>query len=467
MSIHNLAFWVCAFFLIGVFLVSIFKGVWVAMIAGLIFLYFAGFRKFFFALLSLLILAGAGYYQSFSAVQQRIAIPFEAREFSGVIKKIERAATKQGIVLELASPHRGRVKITARPYPSFQYGDRLKVSGIIQKPPSDRENYFLKDGIFGTLNFPKIELVESGQGNFIKARLLQFKDSIIGIFQSALPSEKAALLSGLTMGERADFSKSLEEKMSLSGTTHIVALSGYNISIIAWTLGLIFSGFYFSRTAVFYLSVLIIILFVLMTGAEASVVRAAIMGSILLLAKEVERLFSVRNAIIIAAFLMVLHNPRVLVFDLGFQLSFAALLGIVYLLPVLQKIFGVTDPGFWRWKEHALTTLSAQLAVVPLLLSNFGVFSLTSFFSNILIAEAVPVTMGLGFIMAGLGFISDFLAQMIGLAVNLLLSYELWVIDIFSRFTLPIATESFGFFAAIIYYSALIFLVFALNRKLR
>ena len=160
--------------------------------------------------------------------------------------------------------------------------------------------------------------------------------------------------------------------------------------------------------------------------------------------------------IIIAAFLMVLHNPKVLVFDLGFQLSFAALLGIVYLLPVLKKIFIYERPGFLNWKENFLTTLSAQLAVIPFLLSNFGIFSLTSLVSNVLIAEAIPITMALGFIMAGLGFISSFLSQLVVFITNPFLAYILWVIDLFSRFTLPVASESFGFLAAVIYYFILI-----------
>ena len=251
--------------------------------------------------------------------------------------------------------------------------------------------------------------------------------------------------------------------MSLSGTTHIVALSGYNISVIVLAAGTLFS-FFFSRLISFYLSVGFIILFVLMTGVEASIIRAAIMGVIVLLAEETERIYSIRNAIIISAFLMVLFNPRVLAFDLGFQLSFAALLGIVYILPALKNILKIKNKGFLSWKENALTTVSAQLAVAPLLLGNFGIFSLTSFLANILILSAVPLTMGLGFLMGGLGFISEFLAQAVGLAVNLLLTYELWLIDLFSRITLPIITDSFGFLAAIIYYLILTCFIYKFNK---
>ncbi|MBI4992119.1 MAG: ComEC/Rec2 family competence protein [Candidatus Harrisonbacteria bacterium] len=466
MFLHDSAFWFCVFFLLGIFLISVFKVLpAVILVTFLIALYFLIFRRHSLVLLSFLIVAGALYYQVSDYYQKSVSFPVGLKtEFTGIIKSLERTAGGQKLVLELQKPYSGKIQANTDPYQSFQYGDLVKVAGIINRPSPESADYLAKNGILGTMRFSKIDLIESGLGNPIKARLLDFKNSIVVIFKRALPSEKAAFLSGLTLGEREDFSKELQRKMSLSGTTHLVALSGYNISIIALATAAIF-GLYFSQSTSFYLSILVIVLFVLMTGGEASVVRAAIMGIIAILAKETERIFSIRNAIIVAAFLMVLYNPKVLVFDLGFQLSFAALLGIVYLLPVLKKNLKFKDSGFLSWKENILTALSAQLAVVPLLLGNFGTFSLTSLFSNVLIAEAVPLTMGLGFMMAGLGFISDFLAQMIGLIVNLLLSYELWIIDIFSKFSLPIATRSFGFSASIIYYALLIGWIVYYERK--
>jgi competence protein ComEC len=458
MSLHNIAFGFCTFFLLGIFFISILNQIsLVFLLAVLLSLYFIFFKKYYFALFALIIIVGAFYYSVFSQFYINKNIPFGIKtDFIGVVRKTEQSVAAQKLVLELESPYNGKVKVNVQRYPSFKYGDRVRVTGgIIKKPLPESLNFYKKENIQGIINFPKTELMESGQGNFLKASLLDLKQSIINVFKELLPVEKAAFLSGITLGERQEFSKEFEEKMSLSGTTHLVALSGYNISIIALVVASIF-GAWFSRGISFYLSVLVIILFVLMTGAEASVVRAAIMGIIALLAKETERMFSMRNAIVIAAFLMILFNPRVLVFDVGFQLSFAALLGIVYLMPVFKKILKVEDKGFLNWKENALTTVSAQLAVVPLLLGNFGIFSLTSFLANILILSTVPLTMGLGFIMGGLGFISKFLADIVGFAVNMLLSYELWIIDVFSKITLPITTESFGFLAAIVYYLLLV-----------
>lgn len=453
MNIHDKAFYICAFFISGVFLASAGVNFMAVVFGGLLLaVCFIFYKKFIFSALALFIIFGAFYYQVFSYFQEETDIIFDSKtEFTGIIIEISKSSASQKLVLDLKAPYSGKIQMNVRRYPDFRYGDLVKAIGIIKKPSIETKDYLAKNGIFGTVSFPEIGLVKSGEGNFIKAGLLKFKDRIINGFENSLPAEKAAFLSGLILGEQEDFSKELKEKMSLSGTTHLVALSGYNISVISIAILAIF-GAYFSRSISFYLSILVIILFVLMTGAEASVVRAAIMGIIAIMAKETQRIFSIRNAITIAAFLMILYNPKVLAFDLGFQLSFAALLGIVYLSPVFKKIFRFENPGFLSWKENAVTTVSAQLAVIPLLLGKFGIFSLTSIFANVLILGVMPMTMGMGFLMAGLGLFSDFLAGMAGLIMNLFLSYELWVIDLFSRIAFPIAAESFGYLAATVYY---------------
>ena len=466
MPLYHSAFWFCAFFLLGIFAISVFYNIFIIVLLDLlVLLVLLVYKRYSFALLSLAIILGVGYFQAFSYLQDAfINLPFDKTiEATGVIEKLEQSSTKQVLVVDLKSPYSSKVRINSRPYPSFSYGDLVEIKGKILPPLPEAKLYYAKEGISGLMNFPAIELVKSGQGSWIFSRLFQFKNKIESVFQQNLPREKAAFLAGLTLGEREDFTKEFQQKMKLSGTTHLVALSGYNISVIILAVGALLGG-WFSRRISFYLSVGIIILFVLMTGAEASVVRAAIMGIIALFARHSERQHSVRNAIIIAAFAMVLVNPRVLVFDLGFQLSFAALLGIIYLLPVLKKIFKFKNSGFLNWKDNFLTTLSAQLAVVPFLLGNFGTFSVLSLAANVLIAELIPITMAVGFIMGGLGMVSDFLAGIAGLLANVLLSLELFIIDIFSRITLPIAAESFGFLAAILYYLLLIGFIYKFGR---
>ncbi|HEY4499910.1 MAG TPA: ComEC/Rec2 family competence protein [Candidatus Paceibacterota bacterium] len=431
MAVHRLAFWFCAFFLLGVLLQSI-SGNFILVTGAAILaaFYFLAFQRYAFALLMLLLLIGGGYTAWRDAQKQRQIASLQSRtEFHGVIRNIEYTEGSQKILLALDG---AIIRVTARRYPSLTYGDEITVRGAI------REDLIL---------FPQISRINTEQGNWVIAQLLQLRDKVLTVLKQSLPSEEASFLAGITLGARESFSKELQNDLKQSGTTHLVALSGYNIAVIAATIS--FMGFWFT--------VAVIILFVLMTGAAASVVRAAIMGIIILLAQRVERRYSLRNAIAVAAFLMVLWNPRVLVFDIGFQLSFAALLGIVYVAPALKNIFRIENAGLLSWKENIVMTIAAQLAVLPLLLGYFGSVSVTSVLANVLVVGAMPLTMAFGFTLGGAGLFFNTFGNIIGWLVHPLLVYELAVIRFFSHYALPISVTSFSIFAGIVYYSGLIY----------
>jgi competence protein ComEC len=472
MNIHDKFFWSFLFFLLGVVLETIFTGSFYLVLSFVLLasLYFFLSRKIIFAFLVLVAVLGAVYTSVFSYLQlKNINIPFGKNEnFSGIVKEAKTAGNYQELEISLTGQNSGLVSVRTNLYPEFEYGDLISLKGIINRPQDEFKEYFLSRGIFGEINFPGIKLLDKNKGNFLKAGLIVFRQKIVNIFKENLPKEKAAFLTGITIGGKEDFSKEFKEKMSLSGTTHLVALSGYNISVIAWAAGLLFASF-FSGTVSFYLSVLTIVLFVIMAGAEASIVRAAIMGVIVLLSGQAERLFSSRNAIVLAAFIMALFNPGVLIFNVGFQLSFAALLGIVYLAPALKDLFKIQTGGFLSWKENAITTVAAQIMAMPVLLYSFGSFSFASLFANILILGFIPATMAIGFIMAAVGLISlagqaSFLAKILGELANIMISYEFFIINIFSRFSLSFKLEklSFGFWAV---YYLLIFAFIIYRRK--
>jgi len=365
----------------------------------------------------------------------------------------------QEIEVKLMPPQRGKILVKLSRYPTVSYGDILDFNGVI-KPLSSETKYLIKERINGVSLFPKFFIRKQNAGSFIKAALFKLNDKISQIFNQFLPSEEAGFLSGLTFGERANFSPSFKKALSLSGTTHLVALSGYNISIIILaTMGLF--SFFFSRRLSFFLTILLIIGFVLMTGASSSVVRAAIMGGLALLAKEIGRPHSIRNAIVFSAFLMVIFNPQILVFDIGFELSFLALLGIVYLKPAMIKFFSLSEkPGFLSWRENLLTTASAQLAVMPILISYFGLFSLTSLLANVIILEFIPLTMFLGFLMVGISFIS-FFSTLISWLVSIFLKLEIIIINVFSQLVIPLPlSKNTSFIFFLIYYLFLLAFIF-------
>lgn len=407
-------------------------------------------------ILFLAVFLGAFYYHLYLNIREsRTHVVFnESLHFSGDIVTEPRFTEKtQYFLLKLQPPLAGKIKIVTPQIPEFSYGDRLEVRGKIQESSGIDPPFTL---------FPEIELRGSGHGFPLKSELLGFKARLIAEFRRALPRDSAALLAGLTFGARSDFSRELKDDMALSGTTHLVALSGYNIAILVLVTAGIFN-YFFSRRLTFYLTAATIVLFVLMVGAEASVVRAAVMGFLVLFAKEVGRLYSFRNAITLAAGVMALFDPTILVFDLGFQLSFLSLLGIVYLAPAIDKFlerFSKRRPrdakqSFLGWRENAVTTLSAQLAVAPLLIQNFGQVSATSLLANILILEFVPLTMALGFILATVSLLLSHLGILFAWLVNVLLAYEIWVIKFFADLRLPLGSVSSGF-VFLVYYAFII-----------
>jgi len=399
-----------------------------------------------FAALSFLIgFIYLGFYLNLREAQTHIVFDRPV-SFSGVVVgEPQPGDTFQRFTLRLEPPLRGEVTVTAGLAPTLAYGDLIQATGTIQgvTQPSSF--------------FPKFKRIEEHRGNRFKEMLLGIKQAALGTFRALLPADPSALLSGLTFGVRGDFTKNIKAEMSASGTTHLVALSGYNISILVLAVGLAFRR-WLPRQATFLLTAAVIALFVLMVGAEASVVRAAIMGFLGLLAKEVGRRSYFRNAIAVTAALMVLYDPTILGSNAGFQLSFASLLGIVYLEPALGKLFHV-DPkraSAFSWRENGATTCSAQLAVAPFLIHYFGSFSLTALLANVALLAFVPLTMLLGFLLAAVGALSLMLGALIAWAVNVLLVYELGVIHFFAQVRLPVEGLMNSWLVTALYYVALV-----------
>jgi len=470
MPLYDKAFWFISFFLVGVLFASSTSFSDTVFIAGLVAIAigaaFFVFGKKWLALLSIGIFLGSGYYVFYDVRTRDIAIPFDEKTtVTGLITKVSTGLEKQSLVIKLNDPLRGRIRVTAPRYPEWNYGDVVTVEGTIRRPDESFAERLAKDGIFGTTIFADIKLVRSGEGSLLKSKLLSIKHFTESAFRRALPPEKAAFLSGLTLGETAEFTKEFRDKLSVTGTSHLVALSGYNVNVIAESI-MAALGLWFSRRKAFWFGTTAVALFVVMTGAEASVVRAAIMAFLVLLAEETARAYSFRNAIVVAAVAMVLVNPRILRWDIGFQLSFAAVLGLIYLRPAIITWFNVSKkPGFFHLRENLITTTSAQLAVLPILLANFGSFSPISIVPNVLILAFVPITMFLGFSIAALAVISSYLALAVGLVANLFLSYELGVINFFSMLNLKWEIGSFGIALSILYYAILISGILYINRR--
>ena len=304
-----------------------------------------------------------------------------------------------------------RVLITTDLYPAYDYGDFLEVSGFLQAPQKiedfDYERYLARYDIYSLMYYPQIRRLEdgpllSGQERAYR-RLLDFKQELSRLMKRALPEPAAGLAGALLLGYRRGLYPETSEIFARIGLSHIVAISGTHISILG-ALALNFwlaLGLHRRQALVMTLAFLFIYPFI--TGLSASAIRAAIMGGLAFLAVYYQRPASSPRVLLFAAALMLAFNPRLLRADLGFQLSFLALLGIIYFYPLGEAWTNRLLEG-WRLKHDsrrflqfifgaANLTLAAQAAVLPIILLNFKQLSLIAPLSNILIIWTLPLVL--------------------------------------------------------------------------
>jgi len=285
----------------------------------------------------------------------------------------------------------------------------------------------------------------------------------LGALSKTIPEPYASFAGGLTIGAKKSIPKDLQEDFKTTGVIHIVVLSGYNITLVADFVMRVFSFLpkYFGIS----LGSIGIVLFVLMTGASATAVRASIMALLAILARTTGRVYEITWALFITAFLMVLHNPKILRFDTSFQLSFLATLSLIYLSPKLKEKFSWV-PEKWQFREIVSSTIAAQVFVLPLLLYKIGDLSLVALPVNFLILVFVPLTMVLVFLAGGVGVFSALLAMPLGWASYLLLRYEIFIVEFFAK--LPFAAVGIKYFPLwlmLAVYFLYAILIFRLNGK--
>jgi len=340
---------------------------------------------------------------------------------------------------------KGKVLITTNRYPEYQYGDELKITGRLEEPQIfedfNYKNYLLKDGILAVINFPEMELIGENFGNPIMKSLFSLKQRLKESLNNVMSPPQSGLLEALFFGDEENIPKDWKEKFNLTSTRHIAAVSGMNITIISALIlnFLLFLGFW--RPQAFYLSIILIFLYILMIGAPASAVRAGIMGILFLAAQHLGRISTGSRVIVFAATLMLIQNPLLLTLDIGFQLSFLAVMGLIYLQPIfsdfLKKIpdFFLKDLTFeiFQVRVNLSATLAAQIFALPILIYNFGQVSIISPITNILILPLIPIITILGFIFSFIGIFWQGLAQILSWPAWLLLSYILKIIDLSSK----------------------------------
>ncbi len=293
----------------------------------------------------------------------------------------------------------GRVYVKSGLYPRYSYGDTLNLNCNLKAPEAIEnfryDRYLARFGVFSICEGAKIQRIATGEGNVLLRSVLSVKERVAERINKLWHEPYASFMAGLLYGYRGGLGE-LNELFNRTGTTHIVAISGYNITIIATLLIIFFINIYVPRKRAFWFVVFGIVVFLIFAGLSASVVRAGIMGILVLVAKQIGRLSRVGNVLALTAVLMTLHNPLILIWDAGFQLSFLATLGLVYLAPHIEKWFHKVPRAFGL-RESFIATVAAIIATLPLVLFQFGRLSIVAVPVNMLILWIIPFIMMLGF----------------------------------------------------------------------
>lgn len=294
------------------------------------------------------------------------------------------------------------VLISMGPYPEYYYGDSLSFRGTLKAPEAIedfRYDYYLaRYGIYSLSYQPSLKkLGESGGfNNYFFRGLFNLKKKLFEIINRGMPEPEAGLGNALILGYKRTVSNDNLDKFSIIGISHMIAISGTHITMLSAMMMKFLLLFRLKKKRAFYLSIIILFLYVLLTGWQTSAVRSLIMGTMALWAACFGRDVKIELALVLSAFVMLFFNPTLLRDDLGFQLSFLAMLALIYIYPIGdyfgQKFFGKKKQVKLVW-DVLNVTLAAQLVTAPVSLINFGRFSVIAPLANIVILWTFPFLM--------------------------------------------------------------------------
>ena len=285
----------------------------------------------------------------------------------------------------------GRILVRDRAmWPRYAYGERIRMTGNMLPATLDGYGRSLRTrGILATSFGPRLTMIEPAPSSLF-GMLIAVRESMEGRLRRVFPEPEASLAVGLLTGTRASFPPRLTDSLRMSGLTHLTAVSGSNVAIVLVVLEALL--FWVPRR--FRLVPLIggIALFGIFTGASASVIRACIMGGLGVLALHAGRMAQARRMILWTLGAMLLWNPRLLTGDLGFQLSFLSVIGILEISPYLERALQ-RIPNVLALRESISLTLSSQITAGPWIAYALGTFSFVSLPANLLAAPLVPWAM--------------------------------------------------------------------------
>lgn len=311
-------------------------------------------------------------------------------------------------------PAHGKLVCNTPLYPSFSYGDAIRLEGLLETPPTlddfDYREYLAARGVLTVARRARVVAMGGRGGSLVLRQILRLKTTLRSIIERILPHPDAGLLSGVLLGSNHALPQDVADAFRAAGLTHLVVVSGYNVGFVAqWML--LSAGLVLRRRSALWISLSGILFYAMLVGPSAPVMRAALMGGIVVFGQIVGRRSHTPTTLAAATLMMTVINP-LQIWGVSFQLSFMATWALVTLAHRLETMaqtwltgtsIGSRAQG-WRFaRELLLVTLAAQIATLPLIWYHFGEISLVALLANALVLPAQPPIMALGAIAVILG----------------------------------------------------------------
>ena len=396
-------------------------------------------------------------------------------EFVGVVAE-EPETSDSSLALVLAARDingervKGNVLVRTTRYPTYQYGDLLRITGELEEPLDDPGGfdyraYLAHQGIYTTMYYPEIEVMATGQGPQPLQSLYSLRHRMGEALGASLVEPEGSLAQGILLGLRHNIPSSLYDDFRMSGTAHLLAISGLHMAIVSGVI-LSISVWLFGRHRPTYFIITITTLWVyaLLAGMAPSVIRAAIMLSIFLLGIYLGRQRSAITALAFAAAVMVAIDPQIL-WSVSFQLSFAAVSGVTILTPTLQEWGRRTRAPNVLIDSFAFS-LGAIIATLPIIAYYFGYVSLVGLPATFFALFALPAVIVLSALVGFVGVFALPVAQVVGWVDWLFLKYMVVIVKGFAA--LPYSSLELGSMDAVwvwLYYGVLGGAILAFSKR--
>ncbi len=322
----------------------------------------------------------------------------------------------------------------------YSYGDRLRVKGLLYQPEDpgnfgafNYREYLARRGIFCLVRVDKPDHVQRlGVGGNDAVRLaLQCKARLLQVASQTMDERQTAVLAGMLFGSKGGIDQSVKDVFAQTGVSHVLCVSGLHVGYVLAGILLLAGALGLPRRAVSALALVVLLFYTVMTGMGPAVVRSAIMAMLVLMAVQLGRERDWPSALALASLVILLFDPSAL-YEIGFQLSFTATWGILYLTPLIGELLA----GRWGWPRWLGLPLGvimgAQLATLPLLVYYFNLVTPVAPLVNLLLVPLVGLIMLLGFLGSVAGIVFFPAAILINVGTSVLIDFFIGMARLFS-----------------------------------